>query len=311
MENVSVSIIMATYNRAHYISEALESIQKQTYKNWECIIIDDGGTDDTSQVISKILECDSRFKFLKRPDNYKKGLPGCRNYGLDLAKGNYIIFFDDDDIVHPQNLELCIQGVKTDNYAFCHYKKQSFGDVIPTFKTQILSIDKCLNRKSIAELVTQKVGIASCTVLWSVNCFDNLRFNEDLKYAEEWECYCRILLNGHEGVMLHNILYYNKKHIESNTGEFWGGSEMRLQSKKQAAILMTKNLVEAQYMTPGLMKYLSGLAIGYRDYNLLNEMLFIIKPKINVRLFLKLKYYMFQIWKFYKRNEKWMKLKLG
>ena len=79
-----VTIIMATYNRAHFIVETLQSIQNQTFENWECIIIDDGGTDNTNEVIAPILEKDTRFQFVKRTDSYQKGLPGCRNYGLDL-----------------------------------------------------------------------------------------------------------------------------------------------------------------------------------------------------------------------------------
>ena len=93
---------MATYNRAHFIVETLQSIQNQTFQDWECIIIDDGGTDNTTEVIQPIVANDKRFQFVKRESNYQKGLPGCRNYGIDLARGDYIIFFDDDDIVHPQ-----------------------------------------------------------------------------------------------------------------------------------------------------------------------------------------------------------------
>ncbi len=96
---------MATYNRAHLITETLRSIQAQTYTNFECSIIDDGGTDNTAEIIAPFLE-DTRFTFQKRPSTYGKGLPGCRNYGLDLAKGEFVIFFDDDDIIHPQNLEI-------------------------------------------------------------------------------------------------------------------------------------------------------------------------------------------------------------
>ena len=83
---------MATYNRAHFIAETLETITAQTFENWECLVIDDGGTDNTNEIINSILEQDNRFQFLKRPDRYKKGLAGCRNYGLDLAKGDCVIF---------------------------------------------------------------------------------------------------------------------------------------------------------------------------------------------------------------------------
>ena len=81
-----VTIIMATYNRAHFIVETLESIQTQSFKDWECLIIDDGATDDTNEIINPILKEDHRFQFLKRPESYKKGLPGCRNFGLDIQK---------------------------------------------------------------------------------------------------------------------------------------------------------------------------------------------------------------------------------
>ena len=124
-----VTIIMATYNRAHFIVETLVSIQKQTFQEWECLIIDDGGTDNTKEVIAPILEKDNRFKFHVRPSNYQKALPGCRNYGLDLAKGAFIIFFDDDDIPHPQNLEVCVSELSTSkNIYFCKYERKIFSE---------------------------------------------------------------------------------------------------------------------------------------------------------------------------------------
>ena len=58
-----VTIIMATYNRVHFIVETLHSIQQQKFQDWECFIIDDGGTDNTQEVIAPILEQDSRFQF--------------------------------------------------------------------------------------------------------------------------------------------------------------------------------------------------------------------------------------------------------
>ena len=103
---------MATYNRAHFIVETLRSIQNQIFESWQCLIIDDGGTDNTLEIITSILNKDSRFKFLKRPDNYKKGLPGCRNYGIDLVKfvSNNEDFFNlikqiKIDIINDNSLE--------------------------------------------------------------------------------------------------------------------------------------------------------------------------------------------------------------
>ena len=71
--NPKVSIIMATYNRAHFIVETLLSIQNQVFKDWECIIIDDGSTDNTYEIVKPILDIDTRFKFFNRENSYKKG----------------------------------------------------------------------------------------------------------------------------------------------------------------------------------------------------------------------------------------------
>jgi GalNAc5-diNAcBac-PP-undecaprenol beta-1,3-glucosyltransferase len=131
---------MATYNRAHFIVETLLSIQNQDFKEWECIIIDDGGTDDTKDIIKVILDNDIRFRFLTRDKRYKKGLPGCRNCGLDKAKGEYIIFFDDDDIVHPQNLSISLNCLETSKKDFCHYAKSPFINVTPVLNNEQVAI---------------------------------------------------------------------------------------------------------------------------------------------------------------------------
>ena len=122
----TVSIIMATYNRSQYIMESIKTIQNQTFKNYECLIIDDGSTDDTHEILHPLLETDTRFKYYRRTSKYSKGLPGSRNYGLDLAKGDYIIFFDDDDIAHPQNLEICVHELSTKDISFCRYIRKTF-----------------------------------------------------------------------------------------------------------------------------------------------------------------------------------------
>lgn len=302
-----VSIIMATYNRAHYITEALNAIKKQSYTNWECLIIDDGCTDDTENIIKPILSEDSRFKFLKRQNTCNKGLPGCRNYGLSLAKGDYIIFFDDDDIVHPLNLEICLSSFeKFDNTSFCNYRKESFFE---TFDYGLIDGDLKFNYKEtddilLENVVTQKIPFASCTVMWRKDCFKENKFNEELMYAEEWECYQRVLSNNIKGVIIDKILYYNRKHEASNTGRFWGNSPIRVNSKKKAIELVIFNLKKKGLLTPYLFKYLVNLAISFRDYKLIKSILEISKTKMKLKLFYILKYYLYPVWVFYKNRIK-------
>lgn len=296
-----VTIIMATYNRAHFIVETLNSIIDQTFLDWECLIIDDGSTDNTLEVICPILEKDNRFVFIKRSDKYLKGLPGCRNYGLDLAKGEYVIFFDDDDIVHPNNLTTCLEVLETNNVDFCHYQKLAYIGQKLTIKSYPIFNPQLLMVSDIEKVVTQAIGLASCTVMWKKYCFDKCRFNENLLYAEEWECYCKLITEGFNGVIIDNILYYNRKHPNSNTSEYYRNNLILKSSKKEAIRLITDNLVLKNLLTENLLKYLTGLAISFRDFELLNYIVAKSKIKDNSKLILQLKYWLFPIWKVYKR----------
>ena len=100
-----VSIIMPTYNRAHLIGQTLDSVLAQTYPNWECIIVDDWSTDTSDEVVGEYVKKDSRFQYYQRPKDRKKGPNSCRNYGLELSKGEFVKWFDSDDIMHPKFLE--------------------------------------------------------------------------------------------------------------------------------------------------------------------------------------------------------------
>jgi GalNAc5-diNAcBac-PP-undecaprenol beta-1,3-glucosyltransferase len=270
---MKTTIIIATYNRAHFIKQTLNSILAQTYSNWECLIIDDGGTDNTLEVITPILNKDSRFKFLKRPDNYKKGLPGCRNYGIDLTQGDYIIFFDDDDIVHPDNLKINVEVIQNLNVDFCHYQKMSFEKQQPIINNTPITIVAPLTREDIKKVVTQEIGLASCTVLWKKKCFNTIRFNETLLYAEEWECYTRIISENFKGMIISNVLYYNKKHPNSNTGEFYSNNSIRRESYAKAILLVTQNLKEKQLLSAYLKRYFTILSKDFREYNLFSVIL--------------------------------------
>ena len=82
-----VSIIIPNYNRADLIVETLNSIIAQTYTNWECIVVDDGSTDDSIKVIDEYSKLDPRIYLYIRPNHKRKGANSCRNYGLEMSRG--------------------------------------------------------------------------------------------------------------------------------------------------------------------------------------------------------------------------------
>lgn len=104
MHQPLVSIIIPVYNRADLIGETLDSIIAQTYQNWECIVVDDGSTDNTKEVISTYCEKDLRIQLYDRPHSMPKSGNSCRNYGYEKSTGDLINFFDSDDIVLPNFL---------------------------------------------------------------------------------------------------------------------------------------------------------------------------------------------------------------
>ncbi|MDN3671940.1 glycosyltransferase family 2 protein [Flavobacterium branchiarum] len=110
-----VSIIIATYNRAHLILETLESVCNQTYTNWECIIVDDGSTDNTEKIVNDLVSNDSRFKFLNRPSERPKGPNAARNFGIENSTGEYVLSLDSDDWILPEHLELKVEVFKKDH----------------------------------------------------------------------------------------------------------------------------------------------------------------------------------------------------
>lgn len=104
-----VSVIIPTYNRAHCITDAVESVLNQTYKNYEIIVVDDGSTDGTQNLLNLYL---SKIKYIYQKNS---GVSSARNKGIREAKGEYIAFLDSDDYWEPYKLELqvnCIEYLK-------------------------------------------------------------------------------------------------------------------------------------------------------------------------------------------------------
>ena len=116
-EDIIVSIIVPTYNRANLIHRAINSIKKQSFKQWECIIVDDRSTDNTIETVNNLIREDRRFSIIS--NNRQKGAPGARNTGILSAHGEYVVLFDSDNVMHPNFLEEVYNAVKRDNVDVC------------------------------------------------------------------------------------------------------------------------------------------------------------------------------------------------
>lgn len=120
-----VSIITPTFNSANFIAETIASVQKQTYLNWEMIIVDDGSTDKTENIILSLIEKDNRIQFHKLTQN--SGPAVARNKGIEKAVGDYMTFLDADDIWFPNFIEKSINTIIETKipFVFSSYKRSN------------------------------------------------------------------------------------------------------------------------------------------------------------------------------------------
>ena len=119
-----VSIITPSWNCAPFIEETIQSVQAQTYQNWEMIIVDDCSTDDTFAVVEPFVKQDDRIKYITNVRN--SGAAVSRNVALRQAKGRWIAFLDSDDLWKPEKLEHQLQFMVENNY---HFSYHEYGEI--------------------------------------------------------------------------------------------------------------------------------------------------------------------------------------
>lgn len=94
MENELISVIVPIYNVENYLRMCLDSIQNQTYKNFECLLINDGSPDNSAEICREYVAKDSRFRYFEKENG---GVSSARNLGIERSEGVYITFVDSDD----------------------------------------------------------------------------------------------------------------------------------------------------------------------------------------------------------------------
>ena len=161
------SIIIPNYNKGQYIEDTLNSIFNQTYKNFEVILIDDGSTDNSLEVIKNF---DVRLFHTKR-----KMAGGARNVGIDNATGDYLLFLDSDDyFTSPTVLEELNNLIKDEDMIFLNYHKDNFGEVTIVEE----------KKNSIAEKIETTKNLGCPTKCFKKELLDGLRFPEGKRFED-------------------------------------------------------------------------------------------------------------------------------
>lgn len=250
MNQPFVSLIMPTFNRENYIAESIEAIINQTYEYWECIIVDDGSTDNTDMLVKSFCERDLRINYFKRPSRIPKGANASRNYGFSLSKGELIMWVDSDDIMHPKCLELSVNYVTSEQVDFCRFSRSVFfgSNHDYEFSKPVVNNLRFLDKRNILDLLSNKIPFNTSTVIWQRYAIEGTGFNENIFFADEWEYYSRLLSTDIKGVSMDTVLFYGRKHKDSTTNEFWNFDKKRRASKVKACELVIENLKSKQLL---------------------------------------------------------------
>lgn len=205
-----ISIIVPFYNTEKYIKQCLNSIKNQTFRDFECLIIDDGSTDSSREIAQKFVNEDSRFILLNKEHI---GFPQAKNLGLDNAKGDYICFVDSDDYIHEQYLNQLYKNLISTNADICCCSYTNFNEHLtirnPSLTPLVFEEDRML-----------RLFHPCCTYMWNKiykkEIFDSMRFDNVEALSDTIICYKLFERAKRVAYIGYNLIFY-RIHDENMT----------------------------------------------------------------------------------------------
>lgn len=204
MDKSLVSVILTCYNQEPYLAEALDSVLSQTYPYWECIIMNDGSTDQSEEIAKQYVSKDPRFVFISQSN---QGVVAARNNAIKASKGKYILPLDGDDTIEPQYLELATDLLDQDPelmLVYCDVRK--FGA-----ESGILPL---------AEMNTRNILRSGCCVSTSMyrkEVYDRIGgYKEDMRDGwEDWEFFISLMEIGGKVQKIDQVLFNYRFMVDS------------------------------------------------------------------------------------------------
>lgn len=226
-----VSIIIPCYNQAHYMPETLNSVLAQTYDNWECIILNDGATDNTEEVALAYCKKDNRFRYHKHEN---KGLSATRNVGIRLAEGQYLQFLDSDDILAPEKLQKQVSLLEDTgaDVCTCHHDMFNNCDFEHRYTYPLSEASHRFTLKDLGN--TFVIAIHNGLFSRSFIIENNVLFNEELRSLEDWLFWAMLIVKGAQFIEINEILAHYRIHLDSMSKQY----DTMLVSSIQSAFLL-------------------------------------------------------------------------
>ena len=180
------TIIIPTYNRANVILETLHSVQNQKYKNWECLIVDDGSIDNTAEIINSISKLDNRFKYIYQ-ENAERSV--ARNNGIRNSQGKYICFLDSDDTYENDHLEKLYNSIKDDKNETFYFTSFNF-----ISNSTIIKAEESVLKNDVISYLCHNPIIPARTCI-NIEILKRVQFDDDIVVVEDLILWLKIVQN--------------------------------------------------------------------------------------------------------------------
>jgi glycosyltransferase involved in cell wall biosynthesis len=190
----------------------IESIQAQTFKDWECILIDDHSTDGSFEVMMGLQGNDARIKTFLRPANLKKGANSCRNFGFLQTTGEYIKWFDSDDIMLPTHLEVAYKSIVTNKLDFVITDTLNFSHKNGEILDRPYSFDRNNAVVTDVDVALNILGWITDDFLGTRKIVEKIKFNENITDGDEYNFFIKLLQQPFKCILIDEVLTHRRIH---------------------------------------------------------------------------------------------------
>ena len=215
MKSDLISIIVPVYNSELYINRCLDSLLKQTYKNIEIIIVDDGSKDNSLQLIKDYANKDSRIKIYTQSN---QGPSVARNTGLDNATGKYIMFVDADDFIDKNMVRYMVEGIKDDKNTLVLCDNSEIW-INKTDERKLFDTDNnYINKVDVIRTIASGRAGLVCGKLFNKNIIKehNIKFDKEIKMCEDQIFFLNISRYCDDFMYIPKSLYFYDRRNESS-----------------------------------------------------------------------------------------------
>lgn len=229
-----VSILIPIFNREHRIEETLTSLKAQTYTNWECVLVDDGSTDNTWKVLEQLAGSDTRIRCFKRLEDRPKGANACRNIAFEKSRGSLVNWFDSDDILLPNFIERKLEALQAAAQevpvVFCESQTFAMRDG----QVEILQYFPIKYDDFYEDFILRRFQLSMPAGLWRKSYvhdrFGVQPFDEQITQSQDYDFYFRVFQESFDFEIVHEPLFNYRKEDVSISSDFMSRKPEHLRS---------------------------------------------------------------------------------